>query len=72
MVLIAAVLEVRVQIDLEANMSKDEMLDSVKDLTFRMNKLVREMYAAGFTDDDIQYAVDEGAQEYRIMMGIED
>lgn len=53
-------------------MSKDEMLDTVRDLTYRMNKLVREMYAAGFTDDDIQCAVDDGAQEYRIMMGEDD
>lgn len=50
-------------------MSKDEMLDRIKDLTFRMNKLVVEMYQAGFTDDDIQCAVDAGANEYRIMTG---
>lgn len=53
-------------------MSKDEMLDSIKDLTYRMNKLVQEMYQAGFTDDDIQCAVDDSAHEYRIMMGEED
>lgn len=53
-------------------MSKDEMLDSIKDLTYRMNKLVQEMYQTGFTDDDIQCVVDDGAQEYRIMMGEED
>lgn len=53
-------------------MTNEEMLATVRDLTFRMNKLVREMYQAGFTDDDIQCAVDDGAQEYRIMMGEED
>ena len=39
------------------------------DLSYRMNQLVQTMYQAGFTDDDIQWAVEEGAKEYRVMMG---
>lgn len=50
-------------------MDKAKLLDSMTDLSYRMSQLVQTMYKAGFTDDDIQWAVEEGAKEYRIMMG---
>ena len=50
-------------------MDKAQLLDTMTDLSYRMNQLVQTMYRAGFTDDDIQWAVEEGAKEYRIMMG---
>ncbi len=48
---------------------KAKLLDTMTDLSYRMNQLVQTMYQAGFTDDDIQWAVEEGAKEYRVMMG---
>lgn len=53
-------------------MSKEEILDKIADLSYRMNWLVHDMYEAGYTDDDIQCAVDDGAREYRIMLGDEE
>lgn len=50
-------------------MDKAKLLDTMTDLSYRMNQLVQTMYQAGFTDDDIQWAVEEGAKEYRVMMG---
>lgn len=50
-------------------MDQAKLLDTMTDLSYRMNQLVQTMYRAGFTDDDIQWAVEEGAEEYRIMMG---
>ena len=52
-------------------MDKAKLLDTMSDLSYRMNQLVQAMYQAGFTDDDIQWAVEKGAKEYRIMMGEE-
>lgn len=48
-------------------MDETKLSNAMIDLSYRMNKLVQSMYQAGFTDDDIQWAVEEGAKEYRIM-----
>lgn len=53
-------------------MDRETLLDAMTDLSYRMNKLVQEMYKAGFTDDDIQWAVEVGAKEYRAMTGEDD
>ena len=53
-------------------MDKAKLLETMADISYRMNQLVQVMYRAGFTDDDIQWAVEEGAKEYRIMIGEEE
>ena len=53
-------------------MSKEEMLHNMADLIYRMNWLIHDMYEAGFTEDDILCAVDDGTREYLIMKGDEE
>lgn len=53
-------------------MDKAKSLDRIRDLSFQMSSLAEEMYKAGCTYDDVQRAVEDGAREYRILIGEEE
>lgn len=53
-------------------MNKEELFHKMTDLSYRMNCLVHDMYEAGFTEDDVLCAVDDGSKEYRVMKGEEE
>lgn len=53
-------------------MDKVKSLDRMCDLCFQMARLAEEMYKAGYTYDDVQRAVEDGAKEYRILIGEEE
>ena len=53
-------------------MDKVKSLDRIRDLSFQMARLAEEMYKSGCTYDDVQQAVEDGAREYRILIGEEE
>lgn len=53
-------------------MNKAELLDRMKDLSFKITKLANDMQKAGIDQIDIMAASEEGAEEYRILIGEEE